>query len=86
MTERNNTSARGNLSKVNLDGCRDCEQVYISPEHARQLGINSGWYDPDTLSSLQGPQSSGSDNVFRIRGRQAGTSRGGNKHCPDHRG
>ncbi len=75
-----NTFARGELTKVNLEGCGQCGRVYVSLYNSVKLGRLPGWYD---LSSLQQvtPGSNGKDIVIRVRGRRFGFILG-QRVCP----
>lgn len=63
------TSSEGDLTKVNLEGCRNCpDMVWVSEGNQLKLGVTSGWHK---LYSLQqkSPGDNNKDIVIRIRGR-----------------
>lgn len=75
------TAARGNLEKVNLDGCRRCGRVYVSGKNSNRIGVGQGWYDLTDLTFVQGPNNRGQDIVLRVRGRFSQMLTGGLKTC-----
>ncbi len=73
------TVARGELVKINLDGCKACGNVYVSPLNSPTLQVPMGWYDLADLP--QGPTGP-LDIVIRVRGRRWGGILG-QRICPD---
>lgn len=71
------TISRGELSKINVERCKQCGRVNITDYNADRLAIEPGWYP---ISELQqkSPGDGGLDVVIRPRGGFLGK-----KVCPD---
>lgn len=78
--ERWNTASKGELTKVNVEGCRGCGQVYVSKLNAGKLNIEPGWYPLGDIQQ-QSPGDQGLDVVIRVRGRVWGGVQG-KRVCP----
>lgn len=65
------TGSKGELTKVNVEGCRECGEVYVSPYNSVRLQVMPGWY---LLANLQQnhPGDRDQDVVIRVRGRRWG--------------
>ncbi len=75
---------RGLLLKINVDGCKYCSRVYVSPSNAQQLGLpngEGGWFDMVDLTPYIKLNNAGRDIVVRVRGRKKGKTLGGQKVC-----
>jgi len=75
------TASEGELTKVNLEGCKGCGNVYVSIYNAARLQVSPGWHVLSTLQQ-QHPGQRGQDVVIRVRGRRWGGLMG-NRICPD---
>ncbi len=75
------TGSKGELTKVNVEGCRECGEVYVSPYNSVRLQVMPGWY---LLANLQQnhPGDRDQDVVIRVRGRRWGGILG-QRVCPD---
>lgn len=75
------TASKGELTKVNLEGCKHCGNVYVSLYNAAKLQVMPGWH---LLGSLQQkhPGDGDRDVVIRVRGRRWGGVLG-QRVCPD---
>ena len=65
------TASKGELTKVNLEGCRECGKVYVSVYNGVRLQKLPGWY---LLANLQQthPGDRDQDVVILVRGRRWG--------------
>lgn len=75
------TAAEGELTKINVEGCKGCGKVYVSFYNSQRLQVETGWH---LLANLQQqhPGQRGQDVVIRVRGRRWGTLLG-KRACPD---
>ena len=75
------TASKGELTKINLEGCKECGKVYVSVYNSARLRTLPGWY---LLANLQQkhPGDNDSDVVIRVRGRRWGAVLG-QRVCPD---
>lgn len=75
------TASKGELTKINLEGCKECGKVYVSAYNAVRLQKLPGWY---LLANLQQthPGDRDQDVVIRVRGRRWGGILG-QRVCPD---
>ncbi len=78
---KRNTASKGELTKVNLEGCKQCGNVYVSAYNATKLGVETGWYFLGRLQQEK-PGDGGLDVVLRVRGKRWGATLG-NRLCPD---
>lgn len=83
ITEARNTSSRGELNKINLEGCKICGRVYVSDNNAIRLRASPGWHCLENLQQKH-PGQNGQDIVIRVRGRVWG-SRLGQRVCDNCR-
>ncbi len=80
-TERRRyTASEGELTKVNVEGCKGCGRVYVSEYNSERLQVSPGWH---MLANLQQrhPGDRGQDVVIRVRGRVWGGILG-QRVCP----
>ena len=65
------TASKGELTKINLEGCKECGKVYVSDYNGVRLQKLPGWY---LLANLQQnhPGDRDLDVVIRVRGRRWG--------------
>jgi len=75
------TASKGELTKINLEGCKECGNVYVSVYNGVRLQKLPGWY---LLANLQQthPGDRDQDVVIRVRGRRWGGILG-QRVCPD---
>ncbi|MBI5123168.1 hypothetical protein HZA75_04900 [Candidatus Roizmanbacteria bacterium] len=75
------TGSKGELTKVNVEGCKECGKVYVSIYNSIRLQVMPGWY---LLANLQQkhPGDRNQDVVIRVRGRRWGGILG-QRVCPD---
>jgi hypothetical protein len=78
------TGSRGKLAKINLEGCKQCGRVYVSPGNAGLLQVDTGWYRLENLQQ-KSPGDRGLDVVLRVRGRVWNGGPLGTRTCPDCR-
>jgi hypothetical protein len=79
MFEKRQTISEGELVKINTYLCRECGRLYLSPYVASKIGLNSGWYSKEALTSVLKNYSL-FDSVVRTR-----LDRKNLKTCPDCR-
>jgi hypothetical protein len=72
---------RGELAKINVEGCRGCGRVWLSEQNARRIGAGIGWHPLSELQQRK-PGENGLDMVFRVRGSK-GRQLKGRRICPD---
>lgn len=65
------TASKGEPTKINLEGCKECGKVYVSFYSAMRLQKLPGWY---LLANLQQTHQGDRDQnvVIRVRGRRWG--------------
>jgi hypothetical protein len=81
MEKYRNTASEGELTKINVEGCKGCGKVYVSTYNSVRLQVLPGWH---LLANLQQthPGERGQDVVIRVRGRVWGGVLG-QRVCPD---
>ena len=81
MEKYHHTASKGELTKVNLEGCKSCGRVYVSFYNGAKLGRSTGWYNLHDLQQ-EHPGDQDKDIVIRVRGRRWGGILG-QRVCPD---